>query len=97
VAKITFISRMTCKPDKQREFVRLCRRLEGYVSANEPDTMLFEFFKLREPNRYAVLESFPDESAEHRHMNSPMLAEIAPQISACLDGTWVREYFDPLD
>jgi (4S)-4-hydroxy-5-phosphonooxypentane-2,3-dione isomerase len=97
VAKITFISRMTCKPDKQREFVRLCRQLESYVSANEPDTMLFEFFKLREPNRYVVLESFPDESAEHRHLNSPMLAETAPKISACLDGTWVREYFDPLD
>jgi quinol monooxygenase YgiN len=97
VAKITFISRMTCKPDKQGEFVRLCRQLESYVRANEPDTILFEFFKLREPNRYAVLESFPDESAEHRHMHSQMLAETAPKISACLDGTWLREYFDPLE
>jgi len=26
-----------------------------------------------------------------------MLAETAPKISACLDGTWLREYFDPLD
>ena len=88
---------MTCKPDKQGEFIRLCRQLESYVRANEPDTLLFEFFKLREPNRYAVLESFPDESAEHRHMNSKMLAATAPKISACLDGTWLREYFDPLD
>jgi quinol monooxygenase YgiN len=44
-----------------------------------------------------VLESFKDEASEHRHMNSAMLAELAPKISACLDGTWVREYFDPID
>jgi hypothetical protein len=26
-----------------------------------------------------------------------MLAQIAPKLSACLVGTWEREYFDPLD
>jgi quinol monooxygenase YgiN len=59
--------------------------------------LIYGFFKLREPNRYVVLESFKDEASEHRHMNSAMLAELAPKISACLDGTWVREYFDPID
>jgi quinol monooxygenase YgiN len=87
---------MTCKPDKKAEFIRLCRELENYVKANEPDTLLYRFFKLREADRYAVLESFRSEDAEHRHMNSSILADIAPRISACLDGTWVREYFDPL-
>jgi (4S)-4-hydroxy-5-phosphonooxypentane-2,3-dione isomerase len=97
MSKITFIARMTCKPDKARELVRLCRALEEYVRDHEPDVVAYEFFKLREPNRYAVLESFKDEAAEHRHMSSAKLAEVAPQISACLDGTWVREYFDPLE
>jgi len=97
MATITFVSRMTCKSGKQSEFIRLCRRLENYVKAEEPDTILFGFYKLREPNRYVVLESFRSEEAEHRHMNSKMLADIAPQISGCLEGTWVREYFDPLD
>jgi (4S)-4-hydroxy-5-phosphonooxypentane-2,3-dione isomerase len=97
MATITFIARMTCKPDKRSEFLAHCRRLEEYVRANEPDILLYQFFKLREPNRYAILESFRDEQAEHRHMNSKMLAEVAPKISACLDGTWVREYFDPLE
>ena len=96
MARITFISRMTCKPDKHPQFVAACRRLEEYVRSNEPDTLMFEFFKLREPDRYVVLESFRDEASEHLHMNSKMLAEVAPTISACLDGTWVREYFDPL-
>jgi quinol monooxygenase YgiN len=97
MAKITFVSRMTCKAGREQEFVALCRQLESYVRANEPDTQLFEFYKLREPRRYAVLESFPDEAAEHRHMTSAVLAEVAPKLSACLDGTWLREYFDPLE
>jgi quinol monooxygenase YgiN len=96
MARITFIARMTCKPEKQAEFVSLCERLQDYVAANEPETLMFGFFKLREAQRYVVLESFRDEAAEHVHMNSKMLAETAPKIAACLDGTWVREYFDPL-
>jgi quinol monooxygenase YgiN len=97
MSKITFIARMTCKTDKQQEFMGLCRRLETYVRDNEPDTLIYGFFKLRDPDRYVVLESFRDEASEHKHMNSAMLAELAPKISACLDGTWVREYFDPID
>ena len=97
MAIVTFVSRMTCKAGKQKEFVALCRQMENYVSAEEPDTLLFRFYKLREPNRFVVLESFRSEEAEQRHMNSKTLAELAPRISACLDGTWVREYFDPLE
>jgi autoinducer 2-degrading protein len=97
MARITFIARMSCKPEKRQEFVACCRQLQDHVKANEPGTLMYEFFKLREPDRYVVLESFRDEAAEHLHMNSKLLAEIAPQISACLEGTWVREYFDPLE
>jgi autoinducer 2-degrading protein len=96
MSKITFIARMTCKREQEAEFVRHCRALQDYVRANEPDTLLYEFYRLREPNRFAVLESFRDEAAEHRHMHSQALAEIAPKIAACLDGTWEREYFDAL-
>lgn len=96
MSKITFIARMTCKPEHEEQFLRHCRALQEHVRAHEPDTLLYEFFRLREPHRFAVLESFRDEQAEHRHMNSKTLAEFAPKISACLDGTWIREYFDVL-
>lgn len=96
MSKITFIARMTCKSEHEAEFVRQCRALQEYVRANEPDTLFYEFYRLREPHRFAVLESFRDEAAEHRHMNSKALAEIAPKIAACLDGSWEREYFDAL-
>jgi autoinducer 2-degrading protein len=96
LSKITFVARMTVKPGYDAEFMQLCRQLEEYVRGNEPDTLAYEFFKLREPNRYAVLESFRNEAAEHKHMASKVLADLAPKISGCLDGTWEREYFDPL-
>lgn len=94
--KITFIARMTVKPEREEEFLACCRELEAHVRAHEPDTLVYGFFRLREPHRFAVLESFRDEAAEHRHMSSPVLAQVGPRIAACVDGTWVREYFDPL-
>ncbi len=96
MAKITFIARMTVKAGREQEFSGYCRRLEEHVRAHEQGVLAYEFFRLREPNRFAVLESFQDEATEHRHMNSAVLAELAPKISGCLEGTWEREYFDPL-
>lgn len=95
MSKVTFISRMTVKPGREREFVEHCNRLAARVRASEPGTLYYEFFRLREPRRYAVVESFEDEAAEQSHMNSPLLAEHGPGIIDCLDGPYVREYLDP--
>jgi len=94
--RITFISRMTVKEGREQDFVRICKQFTETVRSKEPDIIWFEFFKLREPRRYAVVESFPNEQVEDAHMNSPWLAEVAPGLVDCLDGTWVREYLDPL-
>jgi autoinducer 2-degrading protein len=95
MSRITFISRMTVKSGREQDFVAACSELTALVKANEPGVIYYEFFKLREPQRYAVLESFPDDETEHAHMNSAWLAAIGPRIVACLDGTWEREYLDP--
>ena len=96
MARVTFISRMTVKPGREQEFVRVCTDLTREVHANETP-VYFEFFKLREPRRYAVLESFNSEAEEHAHMNSAWLARFAPTIIDCVDGTWEREYMDPFE
>lgn len=96
MSRITFISRMTVKEGKEADYVRVVSALTAEVRAREKDVIYFEFFKLREPRRYAVLESFPDEATEHAHMNSPWLAKVVPDIVACLDGSWEREYLDAL-
>jgi len=94
--KVSFISRMTVKEGREAEFVALCNALAERVRASEPDLLIYEFYKLREPRRYCVFESFPSEAAEHAHMSTPHLAEFGPKIADCVEGTWVREYLDPL-
>lgn len=98
MSRISFIARMTVKAGREAEFVGLCQRLQDAVRAREPGTVYYEFFRLREPRRFAVFESFADEAAEHRHMQSAWLAEIAPPLLDCLEGDppYVREYLDPL-
>ena len=97
MSRVTFVSRMTVKAGHEAVFVRLCSELATVVHAKEAkdQTLYYEFYKLREPRRYAVIESFASEAAEHAHMNSPWLAQFGPGIVACLDGEYVREYLDP--
>jgi (4S)-4-hydroxy-5-phosphonooxypentane-2,3-dione isomerase len=96
MAPITFIARMTVKAGREAEFIELCRDLTEHVHAHESGIIIYSFHRLREANRFAVIESFASEAAEHAHMSSPKLAEVAPKIAACLIGTWEREYLDPL-
>lgn len=95
MAKVTFVSRMTVKEGREAEFVRRCTALTEIVRATEPGTVYYEFFKLREPRRYAVVESFENQAAEDAHMSSPALSQHGPGIVDCLDGPYVREYLDP--
>ena len=95
---LTFLARMNVKEGKAEEFVRLANALTEKVRANEPETTAYEFFKLRdEPLGYAVFEQFTSEAAEEAHRNTAHFAEIAPEFIECIDGTYVREFLDPLD
>ena len=60
MSRVTFVSRMTVKAGHEAEFVRLCSELATVVHAKEAkdQTLYYEFYKLREPRRYAVIESF---------------------------------------
>lgn len=92
--RITFLSRMTVKEGYEAQFERLTAQLQRETQANEPGAIYYEFFKLREPRRYAVLESFPDEATEHAHLETPWFKAAVPGILEALDGTYVREYLD---
>jgi len=95
---MTFLARMTVKEGKEEEFVRVAKALTEKVRANEPETTAYEFFKLRdEPRGYAVYEQFTSEEAEEAHQNTPHFHELAPGMIECLDGTYVREFLDPLE
>ncbi len=99
MARVSFLAKMTVKEGREADFIDCCKRLAEKVHAHEPDTLVYEFFRLREPRRFAVMESFADDAAEERHMNSAWLAEISPALLDCLEGEplYVREYLDPLE
>lgn len=94
---LTFIARMKVKPDKEQEFVRLSERLTERVLATEPNTLIYQFFRQRDkPLEFAVIEQFTDEAAEEFHRNTPHFNELAPPLIDCIDGTYHREYLDPM-
>ncbi len=95
---MTFLAKMTVKEGKEDDFIRLAKELTEKVRANEPGTLAYQFFKLRDEERgYAVYEQFTDEAAEEAHQNTDYFQELAPPLIECLDGTYVRTYLDDLD
>ena len=94
---LTFIARMKVKDGKEHEFLELVTELTQKVLANEPDTKIYQFYRLRDAERsFAVIESFTSEAAEQVHLETPYFKEIVPGLTECLDGTYTREYLDPL-
>ena len=95
---MTFLAKMTVKEGREEDFVRLAKELTEKVRANEPETLKYEFYKLRDEERgYAVYEQFTTEEAEQAHQATPYFNEIAPDLIDCIDGTYVRTYLDDLD
>lgn len=94
---MTFLARMKVREGKEEEFVRLARELTDKVLQNEPETLNYQFFKLRDEARgYAVYEQFANEAAEEAHRNTSHFHELAPGLIECLDGPYEREYLDSL-
>ena len=87
----TFLSRFKVKPEKDAEFVSLIRQMEQ-VAAQEPDTLGYKFYRLKEPNAFGVFESFTSEAADQAHQDNPASAPIIQQMLACMDGSYTREY-----
>ena len=95
---MTFLARMNIKEGKEADFIRLAKSLTENVKANEPETTAYAFYKLREGERaYAVYEQFTSEEAEEAHRNTAHFSELAPELIDCIDGTYVREFLDPLE
>lgn len=88
---ITFLSRFKIKPGTEDEFIELIEAMENNA-AKEPDTLQYKFYKLKEPNAFAVYESFTTEEADVAHQQNPDSAPIIAKMIECIDGTYHREY-----
>lgn len=92
----SFLSRFRIKPEKEKDFLRLAREMEGLVHL-EPGTLRFQFFRLDAPHMFAVFESFVDEAADKAHMETAHGKPLIEQMLACMDGSYERELLHDLD
>lgn len=92
----SFLSRFRIKSDRQDDFVALAKQMEGLVD-REPGTLAFKFFRLDEPNMFAVYESFVDEAADKAHMETDHGKPLIEQMVGCMDGSYHREMLYDLD
>lgn len=92
----SFLSRFRIKPDRQVEFVALASEMEGLVH-REPGTLAFKFFRLAEPDMFAVYESFVDEAADKAHMETEHGKPLIARMIGCMDGGYQREMLYDLD
>ena len=93
----SFISRFEIKPDRADRFTALCREMEAHVAEAEPETLYFKFYKLDQPNMFAVIESFPSPEADAAHQQHPKAQPIIQEMIGCMgEGGYVREMLHDL-
>jgi autoinducer 2-degrading protein len=92
----SFLSRFRVKTDREQEFVRLARTMEGLVD-REPGTLQFQFFRLGESGMFAVFESFVDEAADKAHMETEHGKPLIENMIGCMDGSYEREMLYDLE
>lgn len=86
----SFLSRFSIREDRQDEFIALAREMEQ-LSKQEPGTLAYQFFRLGEPGKFAVYESFVDEAADQQHMDYDHNKPLIEKIIGCMEGTYERE------
>jgi autoinducer 2-degrading protein len=92
----SFLSRFRVKADREKDFVRMARMMEGLVD-REPGTLRFQFFRLGEPGMFAVFESFVDEAADKAHMETDHGRPLIEDMISCMDGSYEREMLYDLE
>jgi len=95
MAKVASIFKLHIKEGREQEFVDRVNVYAEIVRRTESGTLYYEYYRLREPRWYAVVECFADQAAEDAHMTSAALAEHAPGIVDCLAEPYIQEHLDP--
>ncbi|HZU64858.1 MAG TPA: antibiotic biosynthesis monooxygenase family protein [Novosphingobium sp.] len=86
----SFLSRFRIRPEQEAAFITLARQMEA-LSAEEPGTLHYQFFRLAEPGLFAVYESFVDAAADKAHIAAAANQPLIARMIACMDGPYERE------
>jgi quinol monooxygenase YgiN len=94
---ITFIARMTVRPENAAAYEALMTRVRDLTRANEPGVAYYDFGKSAdEPDVYVVVEVYRDAAAHAAHMEAPWVTESIPQSRALVEGRFdIRQYVSP--
>ncbi len=92
----SFLSRFRIKTEREAEFIHLAREMEGLVHL-EPGTLGFKFYRLDEPQMFAVFESFVDEAADRAHMETEHGKPLIERMIGCMAGGYERELLHDLE
>jgi quinol monooxygenase YgiN len=87
--------RVRTKPDKRDEFVRLILSLRAQVLANEPSTLVYEFFQAADRNEFVFFEGYVDELAQEHHQRAPYHVAMSQAGWECLEGAPTIEFMRP--
>jgi quinol monooxygenase YgiN len=73
MARVASIFKLHVKEGREREFVERVNAYAEIVRRTEPGALYYEYYRLRKPRWYAVVECFADQAAEDAHMASAAL------------------------
>lgn len=80
----TVTVRMTVKPEREEEFLKIFRNVAAIVEEKEPDCVAYIVWETGTPHEYFLIESYRSEAG--REFHNKLHAHVAPQFFACLDG-----------
>jgi quinol monooxygenase YgiN len=94
---ITFIARMTVRPENAEAYEAMLTEVRDLSRANEPGVVYYDFGRSAdEPGSYVVVEVYRDAEAHAAHMAAPWVIESIPKSVAMVEGKFdIRQYVSP--
>jgi quinol monooxygenase YgiN len=94
---ITFIARMTVRPENAGAYEVLLTQVRDLTRANEPGVAYYDFGRSAdEPDSYVVVEVYRDAAAHAAHMAAPWVVESIPKSRALVEGKFdITQYVSP--
>ncbi len=94
---ITFIARVTVRPENAAAYEALLTEVRGLTLASEPRVAYYDFGKSAdEPDVYVVVEVYHDAAAHAAHMAAPWVLDSIPKSRALVEGRFdIQQYVSP--
>ena len=90
----SFIAYLRTASGKRAEMIALQTELKGLVFEQEPGALVYELLQSDEdPDRFAVVATFRDDSASDLHMGIDFHDRLVPPILACLAEDMKLEFY----